>query len=64
VGFDDLELSDMLTPGFTVVAQSTAELGRIAAEMLFERLGGYHGPARHVELPTTLIVRGSGETPP
>jgi LacI family transcriptional regulator len=64
VGFDDLELSDMLTPGFTVVAQSTAELGRIAAEMLFERLGGYQGPARHIELPTTLIARGSGEIRP
>jgi LacI family transcriptional regulator len=64
VGFDDLELSDMLTPGFTVVAQNTAELGRIAAEMLFERLSGYQGPARRVELPTTLIARGSGETPP
>jgi LacI family transcriptional regulator len=64
VGFDDLELSDMLTPGFTVVAQSTGELGRIAAEMLFERLGGYQGPARRIELPTTLIARGSGEIPP
>jgi LacI family transcriptional regulator len=32
--------------------------------MLFERLGGYQGPARRIELPTTLIVRGSGEIPP
>jgi LacI family transcriptional regulator len=64
VGFDDLELSDLLTPGFTVVAQNTGELGRIAAGMLFERLGGYAGPARRIELPTALIARGSGEVPP
>lgn len=64
VGFDDLELADLLDPGVTVVAQNTGELGRIAGEMLFRRLDGYDGPAEHVELPTTLIPRGSGELPP
>jgi LacI family transcriptional regulator len=64
VGFDDLELADLLAPGVTVVAQSTAAMGRQAADMLFHRLGGYQGPPERVELPTTLIVRGSGELPP
>jgi LacI family transcriptional regulator len=64
VGFDDLELADLLEPAVTVVAQSTAELGRIAAELLFRRLGGYSGPPERVELGTTLVVRGSGELPP
>lgn len=64
VGFDDLELSDLLAPAVTVVAQNTGELGRIAADMLFRRLGGYHGPPERVELPTTLITRGSGELLP
>ncbi|MBV9451113.1 MAG: substrate-binding domain-containing protein [Streptosporangiaceae bacterium] len=64
VGFDDLELADLLEPGVTVVAQNTGELGRIAAEMLFRRLNGYHGPPETIELPTTLIPRGSGELPP
>jgi LacI family transcriptional regulator len=64
VGFDDLELSDLLTPAVTVVAQSTATLGRTAAGMLFRRLDGYRGPPERVEIPTTLIVRGSGEVPP
>ena len=64
VGFDDLELADLLEPGVTVVAQNTRELGRIAAEMLFRRLGGYHGPPETLELSTTLIPRGSGELPP
>jgi LacI family transcriptional regulator len=64
VGFDDLELADLLAPAVTVVAQNTGELGRIAADMLFRRLGGYHGPPERAELPTTLITRGSGELPP
>jgi len=64
VGFDDLELADLLTPGVTVVAQDPAGLGRTAAELLFRRLAGNRGPAQRVLLPTRLIVRGSGEIPP
>jgi LacI family transcriptional regulator len=61
VGFDDFELADLL--GITVVAQSTAELGRIAAELLFRRLDGYQGKAERIMIGTQLIVRGSGEIP-
>jgi LacI family transcriptional regulator len=61
VGFDDFELADLLTPGISVVAQDPAEMGRIAAELLFRRLAGEGGPARRIELGTRLIVRGSGE---
>ena len=64
VGFDDFELADLVTPATTVVAQDTAGLGRIAAELLFHRLAGDRDPARRIELPTRLIVRGSGEIPP
>jgi len=64
VGFDDLELADLLEPGITVVAQHTGELGRIAADMLFRRLGGYPGPPERVVLPATLVPRGSAEFPP
>jgi LacI family transcriptional regulator len=64
VGFDDLELADLLTPGISVVAQDPGEMGRIAAELLFGRLAGNGGPARRVELATRLIARGSGEIPP
>lgn len=62
VGFDDIELADLL--GITVISQDAAAVGRTAAEHLFRRLDGAdHAPAR-VELPTTLIPRGSGELPP
>ncbi|ARZ66322.1 LacI family transcriptional regulator [Streptomyces albireticuli] len=64
VGFDDFELADLLSPGVTVVAQDAARLGRTAAERLFRRLDGVLEPPRRVELPTRLVVRGSGELPP
>ncbi|MEU2631009.1 substrate-binding domain-containing protein, partial [Kitasatospora sp. NPDC007106] len=64
VGFDDLELAALLSPGLTVVAQNPETLGRTAARLLFDRLGRDTTPPRRVELPTRLIVRGSGELPP
>jgi LacI family transcriptional regulator len=64
VGFDDLEFADLLSPGLTVVAQDPAGLGRAAAQLLFDRLDGYGGPVRRLELPTRLVARGSGEIPP
>jgi LacI family transcriptional regulator len=64
VGFDDLTLADAVEPGLTVVAQDAHELGRLTAELLFARLDGEDGPTRRVEVPTTLIERGSGELVP
>jgi LacI family transcriptional regulator, galactose operon repressor len=62
VGFDDFELADLL--GITVIAQDTAELGRRAAELLFQRLDGDRSPARRIVIPTRMISRGSGEFRP
>jgi LacI family transcriptional regulator, galactose operon repressor len=64
VGFDDVTLADVVDPALTVVAQDAAALGRAAAELLFARLDGDGGPFRRVELPTSLVVRGSGELAP
>ena len=61
VGFDDLELAEVLAVPATVVAYDAAELGRRAAELLVERLAGDDGPPRRIVLPTTLVPRGSGE---
>ncbi len=63
VGFDDVALSDLLAPALTVVAQDPYELGRAAAEVLFERLDGDTSPPRRVVLATRLVPRGSGEIP-
>ncbi|MFI8962486.1 LacI family DNA-binding transcriptional regulator [Streptomyces sp. NPDC053493] len=62
VGFDDIELADLL--GITVIAQDAAALGRTAAERLFRRLDGVAEAPRTVVLGTRLIARGSGEIPP
>lgn len=64
VGFDDLELADLLSPGLTVVAQDPAALGRAAADLLFARLAGDTAAPRRIVLPPRLVARGSGETPP
>lgn len=64
VGFDDLELAELLAPPLTVVAQDAARLGRTAATLLFDRLAGGGQPPRRVVIPATLVPRGSGELPP
>ena len=64
VGFDDFPLADLLDPGVTVIAQDPIAIGRTAASILFDRLGGDTSPpATHI-VPTTLIRRGSGEIRP
>ncbi len=64
VGFDDLELAELLAIPLTVVAHSPHEMGRQAAELLCRRLDGDGGPPRRIVLPTELVVRGSGEVAP
>jgi LacI family transcriptional regulator len=62
IGFDDFELADLLR--VTVVAQDPGELGRQAAELLFQRMDGDSAPSRRIVIPTRLLQRGSGELPP
>jgi LacI family transcriptional regulator, galactose operon repressor len=64
VGFDDLELADMLATPVTVIAHHPAEMGRRAAELLWRRMAGEDLPPQRVVLPTHLIARGSGELAP
>ena len=64
VGFDDIELANMLDPGVTVVAQDPYAIGKAAAELLFARLDGYSGPSQHRTMETRLVIRGSGEIRP
>ena len=59
VGFDDVPWMEMVSPGITVVAQPTEELGRRAAQLLLRRIAD-PGCAHAVEqLQPTLVVRGS-----
>jgi LacI family transcriptional regulator len=67
LGFDDFELASTLRPSISVVQQPIDEIGRVAAELLFNRLldGSHAGNAAHsrrtqlVKLKTRLIERRS-----
>ncbi|HEY9394991.1 MAG TPA: LacI family DNA-binding transcriptional regulator [Nocardioides sp.] len=64
VGFDDVELGDLLQPGLTVVAQDPGAMGAAAARLLFQRIAGdTAGPPQTVTIGARLIPRGSGELP-
>jgi LacI family transcriptional regulator len=64
IGFDDVDLSEVVSPGVSVVPQYPLELGRRAAEMLFRRLDGLsQTPIREI-LRNRIVERGSGEIPP
>ncbi|MDQ7905789.1 LacI family DNA-binding transcriptional regulator [Phytohabitans sp. ZYX-F-186] len=64
VGFDDFPMADLLKPRVSVIAQDPARMGRVAAELLFQRLDGDRSGPRRTVLPTTTIPRGSGEIRP
>lgn len=56
VGFDDVELADLLTVPLLTVSHDPRALGAQAAQMLFERLDGVaaESPPRLVELPVVV----------
>ena len=61
LAFDDFELADVVDVALLVVDHDGRELGRCAARMLTERLdGGFDGPARLIELPTSLHLPKRG----
>lgn len=62
IGFDDFVLADAL--GISVIAYDPIEMGRQAARLALARLENPSARPRRIEIPTTLIARGSGETPP
>ncbi len=61
VGFDDLELGDLLHPALTVSRQPAEELGQTAGRILFAKLKGQApiGKASQVILPVELLLRHS-----
>jgi DNA-binding LacI/PurR family transcriptional regulator len=60
VGFDDIALASLIRPPLTTIAQPPSLMGEQLAQMLFERIEGLEtGPARHIELPLSLIERKS-----
>jgi LacI family transcriptional regulator len=60
VGFDNIPTAKLVSPPLTTIDQDQREVGRRAAEMLFERLEGSAPPVgRGEERPHRLIIRES-----
>jgi LacI family transcriptional regulator len=61
VGFDDLQLAELLAPPLTVVRQPAAQLGADAASLLLERVGkkADASTSKPVTLDTELVIRRS-----
>jgi len=60
VGFDDLEFYALLTPPITAVTQPAAELGRMSARLLLQRIKGeLTGSSIRTVLPVSLVIRES-----
>ncbi len=60
VGYDDFDLSDVVSPPVTVVHQDPVGLGERAAQQVFSRLSSGRATPMTVVVPTRLVVRGSG----
>lgn len=59
VGFDNLIISQMLTPPLTTIHQDMALKGRHAVDFMVQKLEGKALPQTEIILPTSLIQRGS-----
>ncbi len=63
VGFDDISMASYIGVPLTTVAQNAYELGRIASQMLMQRLDGSDVAPRCYTVPTRLHVRMSSAEP-
>lgn len=59
IGFDDIAVSEYITPALTTVEQPTVEIGKKAAEMLLAILNKQPIEQPHVVINSKLIVRNS-----
>jgi|SRR5579859_5097769 len=60
VGFDNMSYSALLSTPMTTVAQQSTEMGIRAGTLLINRIERQvSGAPKHIELPTSLIIRQS-----
>ena len=62
-GFDDISMASYVEVPLTTVSQNAYQLGRIASQMLVERLDSSDMPARCHTVPTRLQIRMSASAP-
>jgi LacI family fructose operon transcriptional repressor len=59
VTFDETTWADLVQPPITLISQPTYEIGKIATELLLQRIADPDRPIRQVILKGQLLVRGS-----
>ncbi|MFB2554535.1 LacI family DNA-binding transcriptional regulator [Herbiconiux liangxiaofengii] len=60
VGFDDVDMASVVTPGLTTVRQDMLEIGRQSARLLLEGIAaGTMADVQSVRLPVQLVLRGT-----
>jgi DNA-binding LacI/PurR family transcriptional regulator len=57
-----MELGDVVVPPMSAIAQDAAAIASSATGLLFDRIAGFTGPARHVDVPLTLVDRSTSRT--
>lgn len=64
IGFDDLELGELLVPPLSAISRPMVEQGTLAMRLLRNRIDGEKNrEPRHIVLDTRLTVRGSSAPP-
>lgn len=63
MGFDDVAQAAYMHPPLTTVRQPMLAMGRLAAELLLERVSAPNSPAQRSVLPVELVVRASCAPP-
>lgn len=64
VGFDEVELADVVAPAISIVPQDPSTLGRLAGDRIYALLEGETSLTEPLILPAAVVARGSGEIPP
>ncbi len=59
VGYDGMELSDLMSPALSTVEQQSLRMGAEAVRLLVRRIREPKSPPQHVVLPVNLRVRAS-----
>jgi DNA-binding LacI/PurR family transcriptional regulator len=62
IGFDDVDMSQYVTPQLSTIRQPTLQLGQLAMRTLLDLLN--ERPVQNHVLPTELVVRASTAGPP
>lgn len=59
IGFDDIDFASFTIPPLTTIAQPKHEMGRLAIQLLMDRMTNKDHQFEHTCLNTQLIIRGS-----